>query len=322
MKPFALVLTLAATGCTVGCMVGPDYRPPATQPPSQWSEPLAGGETGRSADLTAWWRGFRDPELDSLVQRALRANLDLRIAQARVREARAERGLADAGLWPRVDLRAPPPGKSRAATSPCSATLLPPGTPLTSNVYQGGFDASWELDLFGGDRRGVEAADADLAAAGFSRADAQVTPGGGGGPELRAARGYQQRLAIARQNLTAQRDIVALARDRYRRGSPAASNPSRPPPCCPRPKPRCRPWKPASRPAIHHLGVLLGQAPGRPAGGTAQAAPMPPRRPKCRPACPRTCCAGVPTSAWPSASWPRPRPRWAWPGRTCTRSSP
>ena len=72
-----------------GCAVGPNYQPPKTTAPAQWSAPLAGGETNSAASLAAWWKSFHDAELDSLIERAACSNLDLRVAQARVREARA-----------------------------------------------------------------------------------------------------------------------------------------------------------------------------------------------------------------------------------------
>src|SRR5229473_502773 len=83
-----------------GCAVGPNYREPRANAPAQWSEPLAGGETNRSDLVAAWWKTFNDAELDSLIERAVRSNLDLRIAEGRVREARAQRGIAAADLWP------------------------------------------------------------------------------------------------------------------------------------------------------------------------------------------------------------------------------
>jgi outer membrane protein TolC len=73
------------------------------KPPAQWNESLAGGETNSAITTTKWWTNFNDSELDSLVGRAVRSNLDLRIAQARVREGRAQYGIAAADLWPTVD---------------------------------------------------------------------------------------------------------------------------------------------------------------------------------------------------------------------------
>ena len=103
MKPNHLLLLALLAVLAGGCAVGPDYQRPAVNTPAHWSEPLAGGETNAPASLTAWWKNFHDPELDSLIDRAVQSNLDLQIAQARVREARAQYGIAAANLWPTVD---------------------------------------------------------------------------------------------------------------------------------------------------------------------------------------------------------------------------
>src|SRR3989304_1865673 len=101
---------LALFGVTLGgCMVGPDYRPPTASAPTAWHEVSASQPadhpsepSDRSADLAAWWTTLTDPVLDSLVERALESNMDLRIAEARVTEARAARGVIAADLWPQL----------------------------------------------------------------------------------------------------------------------------------------------------------------------------------------------------------------------------
>ena len=103
MKALRTVLVLLAVGSVAGCTVGPDYHLPESNPPAQWSETLAGGETNNSPSIATWWKSFNDTELDSLVERAVHSNLDLRIAEARVREARAQRGVVEADFWPSVD---------------------------------------------------------------------------------------------------------------------------------------------------------------------------------------------------------------------------
>jgi len=100
MKSSPLILAAALIAATAGCAVGPDYSKPAAAAPARWTETLAGGEAAAPDTVTAWWRTFNDPELDSLIDRAARSNLDLRIAQARVREARAQYGIAAAALAP------------------------------------------------------------------------------------------------------------------------------------------------------------------------------------------------------------------------------
>ena len=262
MKSHSLILALVAAGSLVGCKVGPTYEPPASHPPQQWSEPQAGGESGRTEGLASWWLSFHDPELDSLVQRALASNLDLRMAQARVRQARAEGGLAEAEAGPRLALAGAAAREKQSGNQPLFGTLLPPGTPLTSNVYQGGFDASWELDLFGAVRRGAEAADAQLAAAGFNRADVQVSLVAEVARNYTAARGFQQRLAIAAQNLTAQQDVVALAQDRHNQGFTSALEPEQAATVLAQTQAQVPALEGGLQAAVHHLAVLLGLAPG------------------------------------------------------------
>jgi NodT family efflux transporter outer membrane factor (OMF) lipoprotein len=262
MKTIGLMLTLVAAGALTGCKVGPDYEPPKAQAPEQWSEPLAGGESARAASLAEWWRGFNDPELDTLIERALRSNLDLRIADARLREARAGLGLQEAGQGPQANVSGAASRQKESANQPLIGSALPPGTPLTSDVFQTGFDASWELDLFGGQRRAVEAAQAELAAAGFGRADAQVTLAAEVARNYTAARSYQQRLAIARRNIDAQRDVVVLAKDRYAHGFTSGLEPEQAATVLAQTEAQVPALESGLETAVHRLGVLLGTTPG------------------------------------------------------------
>ena len=149
------------------CMMGPDFQRPETKVSSQW---LGRARTTPEAapkavqDLAQWWMAFNDPQLTSLVERAMQANLDLRMAESRIRQARAAMGIAGSDLGPTVDT---------AASYKHSRTSLSgnSGEAVTTNLYQMGFDAVWEIDLFGGIRRGVEAAGADLDTAMESRRD-------------------------------------------------------------------------------------------------------------------------------------------------------
>ena len=85
---------------TTGCVVGPDYQPPISNAPVQWSAPSSKGITRQNDQPGAWWKQFHDAELNSLIEQAVKANLDLRIAETRVRQARAQQGFAEADLWP------------------------------------------------------------------------------------------------------------------------------------------------------------------------------------------------------------------------------
>lgn len=195
-------------------MVGPDYHPPKLAAPGHWTEALAGGETNGVAQLTNWWTTFNDPQLDSLVERAVRSNLELRMAEARVLEARAQRGVVAAGLWPSADASA---SYSRNRIS--KNYFFPvPAADLNYNWYQAGFDASWELDVFGGVRRNVQAANADIAAAEFDRRDVLVTLLAELARNYFETRSAQQRLEIARENIAAQQQLVSLTTQQYRAG--------------------------------------------------------------------------------------------------------
>jgi len=168
--------------------------------PAEWQTTLAGSTTGGAA--VAWWERFGDPQLAELVRRAFTANLDLDIARARIEEAAALRRVASADLWPRADAR-------------LSGNAIKGHQP---SLYLAGLEALWELDVFGGQRRSVEAAEADIEAAiGRQRAVAVAIAG-----EVARAyiemRGLQRRSATVRKNLVAQQDTRDLTEAQLRAG--------------------------------------------------------------------------------------------------------
>lgn len=261
-------LLLVAPGCTVG----PDYHPPKVNVPERWSETLSGGETNGIAQLADWWASFNDPQLNSLVDRALKSNLQLRIAEARVLEARAQRGAVAAGLWPSVDASG---SYTYNRISQNYFLPLPPGTPLAYNWYQAGFDSSWELDVFGGVRRNVEAANADIAAAEFSRRDVLVTL------LAELARNYfeicsaQQRLAIARENIDAQRRLLALTTQQYQAGVTSELDVQQASALLADTEAAVPSLETARDSSIHSVGVLLAQPPGALVAELSQTNPIP-----------------------------------------------
>ena len=271
MKVLRMIVVSLAAGTLAGCLVGPDYRAPLSSAPPQWSEPLAGGETSDAPSIATWWKSFHDPELDTLVAKAVVSNLDLRIAEARVREARAQRGIADADLWPSADASTSYSRQRMSGNQP----LMPPGATLDNDLYQAGFDAAWELDLFGGRRRGVQNADAGIAAALFSRQDVQVTLVAEVARNYIAARSFQKRLAIAQQNITAQRDAVALARSRFEHGLSSSLDAEQAATVLAQTLAQVPTLEDGLQVSIHRLGVLLGQRPGALMRELATAAPIP-----------------------------------------------
>jgi NodT family efflux transporter outer membrane factor (OMF) lipoprotein len=211
----AALLALAA------CAVGPDYERPARPMPVDWTEkantldPATSRARGGPAEVAEWWKSFRDPELSGLIVRAAESNLDLRLAEARVREARGLRGVAAGALLPEASASA---GYSRNRTS---ENVPLPGAGQQSNLYQAGFDAAWEIDVFGGIRRTVEAADAGVDAAVEARRNVSVTLLAEVGRNYIEIRGLQAQIAIAFQNLEAQKKTLELTQARFQAGRAA-----------------------------------------------------------------------------------------------------
>ena len=198
---------------TVGCMVGPNYRRPDVATPPSWGElaPTAPPE-GRSDAIvdgapTAWWTTFDDQLLMSLIRRTVASNLTLRQAEARVREARASRRIAAADLWPQIGAAG---SYTRIRTSKNGLSTGGPGRMF--NLFQTGFDANWEVDVFGGNRRSVEAADASVEATEDDRNAVLVSLMAEVGLEYVTYRSLQQRIALANQNLAAQQGTLDLTR--------------------------------------------------------------------------------------------------------------
>jgi NodT family efflux transporter outer membrane factor (OMF) lipoprotein len=270
-----LVLILPAL-LAAGCTVGPDYQAPAVTAPAQWSEALAGGETAEATNVEAWWKSFNDPELNSLVERAAQANLDLKIAAARVRGARAQYGIAAADLGPTVDATSSVSRQGTSTHQPVLGSLPIPGNvPFVNNVYQVGFDASWELDVFGGNRRAVEAANADLAATEYNREGAQLTLVAEVARNYVELRGFQQRLAIAQNNIQAQTDALTLTQDRARKGIGSDLDTQQANSVLAQTQAQVPTLESGVEQSIHRLSVLLGQPPGALQTELAATAPIP-----------------------------------------------
>ncbi len=223
-KVFVALMTGLGFAMSSGCMVGPNFQRPKAEVPPGWTGPTESPTTQAASppaeDLTRWWVLFEDPTLTSLVERAVQSNLDLMRAKARIRQARAERGIAASGLGPTVDTSA----SFRRSRSPVTISGGGAGGSGTStkgvisNQYQAGFDAGWELDIFGGIRRNLEAADADLEATVETLRDVLVTLTAELARNYIDLRAFQQRIAIARRNLKAQQHSAELTRQRFEGG--------------------------------------------------------------------------------------------------------
>lgn len=197
---FGWAIALAA-----GCTVGPDYRAPEASAPNLWlAEKTAAPAAARldPASLRSWWKRFGDERLDRLIERALADNPDLGIALARIEQSRALRQGARAELFPRVG----------AATGAQRQNNPFPGlaSGIRYNLFELGFDALWEIDLFGRQRRKLEAAAAEADASEAQYAQALTTLTADLGRSYVEYRSLQNRLRIARDTLEAQRHTLRL----------------------------------------------------------------------------------------------------------------
>jgi NodT family efflux transporter outer membrane factor (OMF) lipoprotein len=184
----------------------------------QWGDEQAPGTNTRVPDQQ-WWASFNDAEFDKLVQHAIAANLDLKLAAARVLEAKAERGVARSQLFPSVAATASATRNRQGVLVPIGGTPRTLGrVPVEFNDFQGGFDASWELDFFGRIRQEVRAATANVAAASEARREILVTVLGEVGRVYTELRGFQLRLDIADKNIAIQQDTLELTRERRAAG--------------------------------------------------------------------------------------------------------
>ncbi|MGH7411583.1 MAG: efflux transporter outer membrane subunit [Candidatus Methylomirabilis sp.] len=265
-----LWLLLVATG--VGCTVGRDYRPPQVQVPAKWSEAEQKGTATRPVEITQWWATFNDPVLTSLIDRAVRSNHDLRVAEWRIREARASRGVTAAGAWPQADVSS---SYSRSRASKNAPNVAPISAGKETDLFQIGFDAGWEIDVFGGVRRAVEAADADIAASEENRRDVLVTLLSEVARNYVEARGFQQRIAIAGKNITSQQETLGLTRIRLQAGLITELDVAQAEAILATTQSQVPTLESSLKQAVHRLGVLLGQDPGALLPELSNEAPIP-----------------------------------------------
>lgn len=258
----ALAAALAA------CTVGPDYRQPEIATPAAFAEAAGADRTAISpadADLSAWWTQFNDPRLTSLVARALAGSPTLEQARSRVREARLkeiERGAAE---YPRLSasgnaaaIRSNRPSPSRTAGGPPPTGLT---IPSSLNFYSAGFDASWEVDVFGGTRRAVEGAKADTAASLWARRDGEVSLAAEVANDYLTLRALQARHAIGQAELERQRDLFTLVQARRRAGFVTGLDVNQQATEVATAASQLPQLDAEAKAQIHALGVLIGETP-------------------------------------------------------------
>lgn len=195
-------VTLLAALAAAGCAVGPDYRKPQAAPVALASPEQALFSTDRvQAD---WWRQLQDPQLDRLIALALQRNHDIRIAQARLAESRAVLDEKELDQLPTVTLG------GRFERSLSQANPGETGQRNLAESYRAGFDATWEIDLFGRLRRAAEGAAARSEAQAADLAQARIVVAAEVARNYFELRGAEQRLVVARANLDSQRDSLRV----------------------------------------------------------------------------------------------------------------
>jgi multidrug efflux system outer membrane protein len=243
------ICLLTITGCTVG----PNYHPPRVSVPSAWTG--TAGQTTTAADLVHWWTAFNDPNLTSLIDRAVKSNLDLKQAESRLRQARAARRVVSAGLWPTLDATGSYSHSQKAGSAKTKTS------PTRLDLWQTGLDAAWELDIFGGVRRNVEAAEADIRFAVEDQRDVLVTLAGEVALNYVELRGFQQEIVIAQNNLKAQQHTAELTRQRFGSGLVGSLDVANADAQVGTTASQIPAMETSAQQAIYNLSVLLGREP-------------------------------------------------------------
>ncbi len=280
-------LTCVSLACAA-CAVGPDYHRPETPTPSGYSDvgDRASNPFGQAlsapadeAQIAAWWTGFGDPELNDLIARALKGNLDLQTDYARIRQSRDQeivagaKGLPHAGsafsaarvndnasTSPFANLLGGGAGAG-AAGAAAGASAASASAPSHINSFALSFDATWELDLFGGVRRSVEAAQASTEAAVWAKRDGEVSLTAEVASDYLTLRALQARIAIAQQEAARQRDTFTIIHQQAQTGFVTRLNVNQQEAQVQQVIASIPELEAEARAQIHAIGVLLGESP-------------------------------------------------------------
>ena len=221
MLPKRTLAMFIVASLSAGCAVGPDYIQPDTPLPERYLGQAAVDRRHAtvSADLVAWWTGFGDPQLTRLVTLALEQNLDLAQASARVAQARAGLGAASAALLPSGNINGQAARTYQSVETPLGQVLnSTPDFDRYGNAFEANLGASWELDIFGGLRRGREAALAEYQASEAGAAATRLAVAAQTADIYIAIRGLQTRIAVARQQVQTQEELLATVNLLYSQG--------------------------------------------------------------------------------------------------------
>ena len=280
---------LAIASLSAGCAVGPDYARPDTPMPGRYmgQQAIEQRQAQAGADAAVWWEGFGDTQLTRFVKLALAQNLDLAQASARVSQARAGLGAADAALLPSASLGAQGTRAYQSVETPMGQILNSrPGFDRFGRSYEANLAAGWELDLFGGLRRGREAALADYQASEAGAAAVRLTVAAQTADVYIGIRGLQARLEIARKQVQTQQDLLSIIRQLYGKGLAAELQVQQAEGALAQVKASVPVLEAGLDTAMNALDVMLGTAPGTHRTELANAGAVP--------AAPQIASAGTP----------------------------
>jgi NodT family efflux transporter outer membrane factor (OMF) lipoprotein len=273
MRRATAILALLSLG---GCMVGPNYHARKLATPPAYGEQALANASADRADLSAWWKQLGDPTLDSLIDRAFAQNLDVKTAASRLRAARLQITVARAALFPtasgsaiaaRRDAQsgsggAPPAaGATGAPTAAGGAAASAFSLPKHLDVYSLGVDAQWEIDIFGGTRRGIESAEAQAQAAHWQARDAQVALSAEVAKAYMTLRLAQARRAEADADVARLTDLFSLLAARRKAGVVTELDVNQQRQALQARQAQIPQLDQQARGAIHALSVLLAQPP-------------------------------------------------------------
>lgn len=269
-----------------GCAVGPDFHRPAVHTPKSWlnetSTTVARGilPVPPQSKLASWWQAFNDPILNQLIDRGIKSNLDLMIAAQRLRQARGVVGEAASAWWPtfnvngqyqRSHTRTPRVNKAFSSGNgntggegsfASSGSAVKSDRSVSNSLYQAGFDSAWEMDIFGGTRREVEAARADEQANLESLRDTLITLTAEIGTDYLQLRGRQEQLRITRENLKSQEHSAEITRKHYQAGFVSELDVADAEAQVATTQAQIPALEDSVRQMIYQLGLLLGEEPG------------------------------------------------------------
>ncbi len=249
---FKVLSTMLLVATVSGCVVGPDYQKPVVNMPFSWGN-KASQKPAKPAQLAEWWKRLNDPLLNAFVDEAVSGSLDVATSKAKVREARASYAQSVGTLFPTADGTA---SSTRSRTAGGET-----GTSSTGSQFASGLDASWEADLFGANRRSVEASKYGMDAAEEDLRNTLVTLIGDVATNYVEARGYQARIALAKRTAASQRETARLTRNKFEAGASSAVDLSNASGQAASTEADIPDLEASYAKSVHRLSVLTGRAP-------------------------------------------------------------